>query len=105
MNKQLKTKYKIEFGLTSAIVNEIDLCGLISGGAPNDEYDSLTNLILSSITNKRPHSETIEKIINLLEDYFGYKDLIPETHKTKLYRTVDLMLDRIKNELDNYISK
>jgi hypothetical protein len=100
MNKQLKTKYKTEFGITSAIVNEFDLCGLITGGAPNDEYDSLTNLILSSITNKRSQNETVEKIIQLLEDYFGY-DLNAETQKPKLQRTLDLMLGRIKNELDN----
>jgi hypothetical protein len=98
---QLKTKYKTEFGITSAIVNEFDLCGLITGGAPNDEYDSLTNLILSSITNKRSHNETVEKIIQLLVDYFGNNDLIAETQKPELQRTLDLMLGRINNELDN----
>lgn len=101
MNKQLKAKYKTEFGITSEIVNEFDLCGLITGGAPNDEYDSLTNFILSSITNKRSHDETVEKIIHLLEDYFGYNDSIAETQKLKLQRTLDLMLGRIKNELDS----
>jgi hypothetical protein len=101
MNKQLNSKYKTEFGITSAIVNEFDLCGLISGGAPNDEYDSLTDLILGSIANKSSHDETVEKIIQLLEDYFGYKDLIAEIEKQKLQRTLDLMLGRIKDELDN----
>ena len=102
MDKHLKTKYKIEFGITSAIVNEYDLCGLITGGAPNDEYDSLTNLILSSIYNKKSHSETKEQLIQLLTNYFGMDDLIKEGGKTEINQTLDSLLDRIETELINF---
>jgi hypothetical protein len=100
MDKQLKTKYKNEFGITSAIVNEFDLCGLITGGSPNDEYDSLTNLILSSINNKKSRSETKENLTQLLTNYFGMDDLINEQDKTTLNQTLDSMLDRIETELE-----
>lgn len=102
MDKQLKIKYKIEFGLTSAIVNEFDLCGLISGGSPNDEYDSLTNVILSSVYNKKSHSETNEQLIQLLTNYFGMDDSINEQDKTTLNQTLDSLLERIETELDNF---
>jgi hypothetical protein len=102
MDKHLKTKYKIEFGITSAIVNEFDLCGLITGGAPNDEYDSLTNVILSSIYNKKAHSETKERLIQLLTNYFGMDDLIKEPDKTTLNQTLDSLLDRIESELESF---
>jgi hypothetical protein len=102
MDKQLKTKYKIDFSITSAIVNEFDICGLITGEAPNDEYDSLTNIILSSIYNKKSHSETKEKLIQLLTDYFGMDDSIKERDKTTLNQTLDSLLDRIETELESF---
>ncbi len=57
MNKELKAKYKKDFHKISLLVNEFDPCGLIEGGAPLDEYDCLTNHILSSICNKIPRPE------------------------------------------------
>ena len=49
MNRELKAKYKQDFKKVSSLINEFDLCGLIKGGAPSEEYDCLTDQILSLI--------------------------------------------------------
>ena len=47
MNKKdLKTKFEADFKIVQNEVNLFDPFGLIKGGAPDDEFDFLTNLIL-----------------------------------------------------------
>jgi len=107
MNKELKTKYKNDFKKVSALINEFDLCGLIKAGSPLDEYDCLTDHILSSFYKKESRSEIKGFIIHDLVYHFGTHDSIElsEPFKSKLDLTLDTLLDRIENELEIFYDK
>jgi hypothetical protein len=101
MNNELKEKYKQDYKKVSFLLNEFDLCGLIKGGAPDDEYDCLTDQILSSFYKNQSRSEIKGQIINELVHHFGNLDSInpPEPYKTKLDLILDSLLDKIENSL------
>ena len=44
------------------IINKIDPWGLISAGAPDDEYDEIVNKIISLYFNKKLDNQNIKKI-------------------------------------------
>jgi hypothetical protein len=101
MNGELKAKYKHDFKKVSSLINEFDLCGLIKGGAPTDEYDCLTDQILSCSYKKQSRSEIKGLIINELVKHFGTLDSIEpsERYKSKLNKTLDSLLDKIEYSL------
>ena len=101
MNKESKIKYKNDFVKVTKLINEFDPCGLIEGGAPVDEYESLTNNILSSIYNRTSRQEIKKKILNELIHYFGKSDLnkINEYCKTEFLNYLDEFIDKIENEI------
>jgi hypothetical protein len=53
---ELKEKIKV-------CVNKIDPWDLISMGAPDDEYDSYTNQIVSMVVNNKPNQVCLEKYL------------------------------------------
>ena len=95
MKKDLTIKYKKDFNKIRLYVNVFDPIGLIKGGAPVDEYDCLTNKILSSIYNKKSREEIKQIIIHEIEDHFGDDNLIglKEPYKTKFNKALELLLD------------
>ena len=95
MNKDLKIKYENDFNKIRLHVNEFDPIGLIKGGAPIDEYDCLTNKILSNLYNKKSREEIKQIIIHEVEDHFGADDLteLKEPYKTKFNNALELLLD------------
>jgi hypothetical protein len=101
MNNELKEKYKQDYKKVSFLVNEFDLCGLIKGGAPDDEYNCLTDQILSSFYKRQSRSEIKGQIIIELIHHFGTLDSTdpPEPFKTKLNRILDSLLDKIEKSL------
>mgnify|MGYP001792177002 FL=1 len=94
-------KYKDDFKKVTSILNEFDLCGLIEGGAPSDEYDCLTNQILSSVYKKNTRSQIKKQIIHELIYHFGTlnSNEPQEPYKTKLDLTLDKLLDRMEDAL------
>jgi hypothetical protein len=84
--KELKDKYKNEYQRIKGLVNNFDPCGLIHSGAPEDEYDCLTNQLIS-LTIK---GATIEKlkslIINEMTDHFGVDIPTIEPYKSKFQK-------------------
>ena len=103
MNKALKEKYKQDYKKVSSLVNEFDPCGLIKGGAPDDEYDCLTDQILSSFYKKQSRSDIKAFIINELVHHFGTLDSLNslEPYKTNLDLMLDSLLDKIENSLSH----
>lgn len=101
MKNALNKRYKQDFKKVSIHVNEFDLCGFNKGGAPDDEYDCLTDHILSSYYKKQSRSEIKGQIINELVNHFGCLDSINprEPFKTKLDLILDNLLDKIENSL------
>lgn len=74
-NSALKANYKRDFKIITKLLNEFDPCGLIDGGAPDDEYDCLTGQILSLVYKKTDFLEIKKKIIHEIEHNFGLLDL------------------------------
>ena len=86
MNNELKAKYKTDFPALTKLINSFDPCGLIEGGAPSDEYDCLTQQILSFIYNKKSRHEIKELIIHEVDHHFG----MPVNEKNKLKFSDDI---------------
>ncbi len=86
MGKELKIKYKNDFATLTKLVNSFDPCGLIKGGAPSDEYNCLTEQILSSVYKKKPRQEIKELIIHEVDHHFG----MPVNEKNKLKFSDDI---------------
>jgi hypothetical protein len=64
-------EYNYKFNSIKTLLNEFDPCGLIHTGAPSNEYDCLTEKILSHIINKKSKSELINMINNEIKNHFG----------------------------------
>lgn len=47
--KNIKIRFKDDFKIIQQLINLLDPCGLINGGAPIDEYNCLTTQILSGL--------------------------------------------------------
>jgi hypothetical protein len=95
---ELKDKYKMNFGLVRTSMNKFDPCGLISSGAPFDEYDSLSNKILGLRHRKEPREKIKETILIELTDNFG-EDInsLKEPYKTRFFQALDRFLDETEN--------
>lgn len=100
MDKPLKQKYKADFATLTELVNSFDPCGLISGGAPSDEYDCLTQQLLSSVYSRKAREEMKELILHEIEHHFGTPDLatLEEPYKTQFYNDLDKLLNNLDTE-------
>ena len=103
MNKELKQKYKKDFVVLRELINSFDPCGLIGGGAPKDEYDYLTQQLISFIYNKKTRQEIKELIIYEIELHFGTPDLttLSKKKKAKFDGDVEQMLNNIEKYFGN----
>lgn len=99
----LKHKYKHDFDLVQSFVNEFDPCGLIHAGAPIDEYDCLTNQLLSSVYNDKTRTEIKELILHEIEDHFGTPDLeiLDEPYRTNFYNDIEKLIDKLEQHIKN----
>ncbi|MEN6412500.1 MAG: hypothetical protein ABFC84_07025 [Veillonellales bacterium] len=70
--KEIKQKCSRRYKELEKIVNEWDPVGLISGGAPEDEYDCLTMQILFLLHEGKDTEEIQGFIIDELDEHFGY---------------------------------
>ena len=84
--KELKDKYKSEFDRVQKLINDFDPCGLIQSGAPEDEYDCLTNQLI----NMTIKGTTIEKLKSLItsemKDHFAVDIPTIEPYKSKFQK-------------------
>ena len=101
MNNELKIKYETDFNKIRLHVNEFDPIGLIKGGAPIDEYDCLTNKILSNLYKKTPREEIKKIIIHEIEDHFGAGNLnkFEEPYKIKFNNSLELLLINLEESI------
>ena len=63
-------EYKRQFSIIKQIVNDVDPIGLISGGAPEDEYESEIVSVISLINDKRDTNK-VDQIISIFNESFG----------------------------------
>ena len=80
------------------LVNTSDPCGLIEGGAPEDEYVCLTEKLLSNIYNRKTRQEMKELILHEIEHHFGLPDIAAsdEPYKSQFYSNLDKLLSQIE---------
>ena len=79
---KIKKKYKRIFKPMQDHVNEWDPIGLISGGAPEDEYDCLTSQLIILLEEGKTDEEIYIYIIRELDDHFGMGiDSVSEEYK------------------------
>ena len=100
-NLDLKLKYKDDFEKIQSYVNEFDPCGLIHSGAPIDEYDCLTNQLLSAYYNGKTKTEIKNLILHEIEHHFGTPDLdiLVEPYKTHFYNDIEILIDKIEQNI------
>lgn len=82
--KELKKKYGDIYKQFEKRINEWDPIGLISGGAPKDEYDCITVQLITLLKNGKTEVEIYNFIIRELDDHFEMGiDSISEEYKEK----------------------
>lgn len=102
LNSELKTKHKDDFEKVSQLVNIFDPCGFIHFGAPPDEYDCLTNNILSLYYTNKTREEIKTKFLYEIEHHFGTPDLtiLTDPYKTEFYNDLDSLLDKLEQQIE-----
>lgn len=85
-------KYKSDFNQLREFVNSFDPVSLIDAGAPENEYDSLTEQILSYIYKQKTKQEMKNMVIGQIENLFGL--VIEEKYK-----------ESFNNDLNEFIEK
>lgn len=96
-----KSKYKSNFKNIQKIINDFDVCGFIKSGSPIDEYENLTNILLSSIYNNKPKLETQTEIINEIENYYGMGKIVNEESLQKLKTEIGNLINKTELEIKN----
>lgn len=78
--KKLKKKYRDIFEQAQELVNQWDPVELVSGGAPDDEYDCITVQLIGLLKQGKNQEEIYEFIIHELDDHFdmGIKSIKKE---------------------------
>src|SRR5687768_1220878 len=101
MSAELKEKYKADFEKVREYVNEFDPCGFIHFGAPIDEYDCLSNHLLSAVYQNKTRDETKTIILNEIEHHFGTPDLtiMLEAEKTEFYNDIEKLLEKLDQNI------
>ena len=98
MNKnELRYKYKADFKIAQNEVNLFDPFGLIKGGAPIDEYDFLTDIILSGIYRGLLNDELIDLIVSELSLNFDVGDSLDNKH---FRNRVEELITEIKKQIN-----
>ena len=100
-NSELKRLYKSDFEKVRQFVNEFDPCGFIHFEFPEDEYDCLTNHLLSAVYANKLREEIKGIILHEIEFHFGTPDLttLTEPYKTNFYNNLDKLLDNLEQHL------
>ena len=66
--EELLEKYNKQFRFVRDLFIKNDIVGLIDGGAPEDEYDSQINKILSGVKNCKTEEELQELIVKIFSE-------------------------------------
>ena len=100
-NNDLKLIYKEDFSIVRKIVNEFDPCGLIQSGSPIDEYDCLTNQVLSATYNGKTRTEIKEIVLHEIKHQLGMTDFetIDEKHKKNFFNELENLIEKIEKQI------
>ena len=94
----MTSDFKDIFEETRRLVNEWDPCSFIEEGAPTDEYDALTNNILSGVNNQRETEQVRNEVIELLDNYYGTPvfDELSTERQELLKKEINELIEKIE---------
>jgi hypothetical protein len=98
MEKNLKDKYNHDFKKVRRFVNEFDPCGFIHFGFPEDEYDCLTNHLLSYVYKSKSRDEIRFLVLYEIDHHFGTPDrtIMVEPYRTQFYDDIETLLNKLE---------
>ena len=96
-----KSKYKSDFITIRNLVNDLDVCGFIKSGSLVDEYENITNILLSSIYNSKSKMQTENKIINEIENYYGMGKIEDKKSLEQLKIEIEKLINKSEIEIQN----
>jgi hypothetical protein len=83
-----KETYSQTYERVKVLVNEFDPCGLIALGAPDDEYDCLTNEIIHLLNESTTVQKIKDIVIKEIQEHFGVRIPTKEPHWTNFYNAL-----------------
>jgi hypothetical protein len=96
--KELNSKYKFDFKQLQELVNSFDPISLIEGGAPDDEYDCLTEHILSYVYKKKTKTEMEDLVRHEIEHHFGL--VVEEKYKEKFRTDIEEFIETVYDKFE-----
>lgn len=104
MDRQLRQQYCEDFIKMRSLINEFDPCNFINVGAPEDEYDYLTQKTLSHVYLNKTKDEIKKMIMSNLDFYYGCVDetMFQENKEFELQFKADFetFFDKITNTFE-----
>lgn len=94
----IKSNYRDISEKTRQLVNEWDPCSFIEAGAPKDEYDALTNKILSGVINQIEPAHLRNEVIEILDNYYGTPvfDELSTQNQEILKKDIEELIEKIE---------
>ena len=96
--KELNLKYKFDFKQLQELVNSFDPITLIESGAPEDEYDCLTEQILSYVYKKKTKTEMKDLVRHEIEHHFGL--VVEEKYKEKFRTDIEEFIETVYDKFE-----
>jgi len=100
MDNKSTSKYKNDFLTVRKFINEFDPCDLIKIVATEDEYDCMTQQIISYLYAKRSNQEIKDLIVHEIETHFGLtnpKDF-KEPDRSMFFAELETFIIKVKNK-------
>lgn len=100
-NSELKKLYKVDFEKVRQFVKEFDPCGFIHFEFPEDEYDCLTNHLLSAVYANKSREEIKGIVLYEIEFHFETPNLasLSEPYKTEFFNDLEKLIDKLEQHV------
>lgn len=97
--KGLKKNYQDAFLSVRTLLNEFDPCGVIQAGAPEDEYDCLTEKLLISVRDDKSREELRALVLSEIQNHFEEPDLktMEEPSRSRFYQDLEYFVGQVKS--------
>ena len=92
----VKTLYGDKFLKLRSIVNKYDPVGLISSGAPQDEYEPEVTTIITKLNSNLSENEVYDLVFNEFDFWFGGSTTGPKSSYKSLSKDVYLFAQALK---------
>lgn len=101
--KAIKKRWLNQYKELEKMVNEWDPVGLISDGAPEDEYDCLSTQLLSLLQQGKQIDEIRTFIFKELDEHFAYKiACLQNTYHERYIQRLDSFCEKMLDWYKSY---